>query len=161
MTCTALTARSRRCSTSGNQGMTEMPRRTGESAVSATGDILDGQPGGNLLGCLLPMRRRGRGYGKSIWLTQLTMCGRKTSKDETTNMETMQGIADELVHIEEFPRGDNPSTGVYIITFGTGRGAYKLMYDRREVARGIEAALKRLVYEAIGRGQALCVRKDA
>jgi hypothetical protein len=107
------------------------------------------------------MRRRDRSYGRSTWMTRQTMCGRKTSKDETTNMETMQGIADELVRIEEFPRGNNPSTGVYIITFGTGRGAYKLMYDRREVARGIEAALKRLVYEAIGRGQALCVRKDA
>jgi hypothetical protein len=107
------------------------------------------------------MRRRGRSYGRSTWMTQLTMSGRKTSRDETINMETMQGIADELVRIEEFPRGDNPSTGVYIITFGTGRGTYQLMYSRREVAEGIEAALKRLVYEAIGRGQALCVRKDA
>jgi predicted RNA-binding protein YlxR (DUF448 family) len=113
------------------------------------------------LDCLLLMRRRGRGYGRSIWLTQQTTCGRKTSKDETINMETMRSIADELVRIEEFPRGDNPSKGVYIITFGTGRGTYQLMYDRREVARGIEAALKRLVYEAIGRGQALCIRKDA
>jgi hypothetical protein len=134
---------------------------TGQSAVSATGGIVGLQLGGNHLACLLPMRRRGRGYGKSIWLTQQTTCGRKTSKDETINMETMRSIADELVRIEEFPRGDNPSKGVYIITFGTGRGTYQLMYDRREVARGIEAALKRLVYEAIGRGQALCIRKDA
>jgi hypothetical protein len=106
------------------------------------------------------MRRRGSGCGKSILLIRLMMSERKTSRDETINMETMQDIADELVRIEEFPRGDNPSTGVYIITFGSGRGTYKLMYDRREVAEGIEAALKRLVYEAIGRGQALCVRQD-
>jgi hypothetical protein len=48
-----------------------------------------------------------------------------------------------------------------MVTFGSGRGTYQLMYSRREVAEGIEAALKRLVYEAMGRGQALCVRKDA
>jgi hypothetical protein len=82
------------------------------------------------------------------------------STGDVVGVETARSIADELVRIEEFPRGDNPSKGVYIITFGTGRGAYKLMYDRRQVARGIEAALKGLVYEAIGRGQALCVRKE-
>jgi hypothetical protein len=137
MTCTALTAASRRCSTSGSLGTTEMPQGTGESAASVTGGIVDERVGGRPLAYLLMMRR-----------------------GDAVNVETMQGIADELVRIEEFPRGDNPCRGVYIITFGTGHGTYKLMYDRREVARGIEAALKRLVYEAIGRGQALCVRQD-
>jgi hypothetical protein len=112
------------------------------------------------LACLLLMRRRGRGYGKSILLILLTMCGRKTSKDETTNMETMQGIADELVRIEEFPKGDGVDPSTWVVTFGSGRGTCKLTYHRREVAEGVESALKRLVYEAIGRGQALCIRKD-
>jgi hypothetical protein len=75
-------------------------------------------------------------------------------------METMRSIADELVHIEAFYSGDSVNPLVWVVTFGTGRGAYKLMYDSGEVARGIEAALKRLVWEAMGRGQALCVRKD-
>jgi predicted RNA-binding protein YlxR (DUF448 family) len=112
------------------------------------------------LDCFLLMRRRDRSYGRSTWLTQLTMCGRKTSKDETINMETMQGIADELVRIEWFPKGDGVDPSIWMVTFGSGRGTYQLMYSRREVAEGIEAALKRIVYEAIGRGQALCVRKD-
>jgi hypothetical protein len=107
------------------------------------------------------MRRRGRSYGRSTWLTQLTMCGRKTSRDETINMETMQGIADELVRIEGFLSGDGVDSSIWMVTFSSGRGTYHLMYGRREVAEGIHATLKRLVYEAIGRGQALCVRKDA
>lgn len=82
------------------------------------------------------------------------------STGDTSSMETMRSIADELVRIEGFPKGDGVDSSIWMVTFGTGRGAYKLMYDRREVAEGIEAALKRLVYEAIGRGQALCVRKD-
>jgi hypothetical protein len=114
-----------------------MPQGTGESAASATGGILDGQPGGNLLGCLLLMRM-----------------------GNVVNMETMRSIADKLVRIEEFPKGDKVDPSLWVVTFGTGRGAYKLMYDRREVAEGIEVALKRLVYEAMGRGQALCVRKE-
>jgi hypothetical protein len=75
-------------------------------------------------------------------------------------METMRSIADELVRIEEFPRDVGVDPSVWVVTFGTGRGTYRLMYDRREVAEGIEAALKRLVWEAMGRGQALCVRKE-
>jgi hypothetical protein len=106
------------------------------------------------------MRRRGRDYGRSTWLILLTTCGRKTSRDETINMETMQGIADELVRIEWFPKGDGVDSSIWMVTFGSGRGTYQLMYSRREVAEGIHAALKRLAYEAIGRGQAPCVRKD-
>jgi hypothetical protein len=106
------------------------------------------------------MRRRGRSYGRSIWLTQQTTCGRKTSGGETINMETMRGIADELVHIEEFPRGDGVNPSTWMVTFGTGRGTCKLTYDTREAAEGMETALKRLVWQAMGMGQALCVRQD-
>jgi hypothetical protein len=106
------------------------------------------------------MRRRGRSCGRSIWLTQQTTCGRKTSKDEAINMETMQGIADELVRIEGFPKGDGVNPSTWVVTFGSGRGACKLTYGTREAAEGMETALKRLVWQAMGKGQALCVRRD-
>jgi hypothetical protein len=106
------------------------------------------------------MRRRGRGCGRSIWLTQQTTCGRKTSRDETINMETMRSIANELVRLEEFPKGDKVNPSTWMVTFGTGCGTCKLTYGTREVAEGMETALKRLVWQAMGRGQALCVRKN-
>jgi hypothetical protein len=105
--------------------------------VSATGGILDGQPGGNLLGCLLLMRM-----------------------GNVVNMETMRSIANELVRLEEFPRGDGVNPSTWVVAFGTGRGTCKLTYDTREAAEGMETALKRLVWQAMGRGQALCVRRD-
>jgi hypothetical protein len=82
------------------------------------------------------------------------------STGDVVSVETMRGIADELVRIEEFPRGDGVNSSTWVVTFGTGRGACKLMYSSRESAEGIEAALKRLVWEAMGRGQSLCVRKE-
>jgi hypothetical protein len=75
-------------------------------------------------------------------------------------METMRGIADELVRIEEFPKGDEVNSSTWVVTFGTGRGTCKLTYGTREAAEGMETALKRLIWQAMGKGQALCVRKN-
>jgi hypothetical protein len=75
-------------------------------------------------------------------------------------METMRSIADELVRIEEYPRGDGVNSSTWVVTFGTGRGTCKLTYDTREAAEGMETSLKRLVWQAMGRCQTLCVRKN-